>query len=772
MHIRHELLADGAVSFRGYQANLARIASEQDTLVVLPTGLGKTIVAVLAVADSLRDGAQKILFMAPTKPLAEQHGETLRTMFAAPWNSRVHVLSGHIKPEDRTAVWLMPGIIVATPQVVHNDLLAGRLKANEFDLVVFDEAHRAVGDYPYVFIGQTVLRERPQTRRLGLTASPGHDIARIDEVRANLGLGHVEIRTTADPDVKEYVQDVEMEWESFPMPPGVTRVTKRLQDCLSDRVRRLKELGVLQGAGGRPSRRQLLDAVSRIQAQIRSHPSPDSKWYSGLSLQAQAMKLSHAIDLVETQGATVFLDYAARLDEEQSKAAHSITHDKRFQEAVQIARHADEANPKLERTATLMAEGLGEAGKAIVFAQYRSTCERIVERLGQVPGARPVLFVGQAKKDGTGMSQKEQQATIQAFRDREHNVLVATSVAEEGLDIPQTDLVVFYEPIPSEIRSIQRRGRTGRNQAGRVVVLMTKGTQDEAAHWIAKRKERQMVQELQSLRQRLTASPRAARPTPQRTLDEAGGPPSGGTPGEAASGQQVNHNESAPEPAPLHRDGPRIVMDSREQSGGIARHLHAAGARLENRSLDVGDFVLSDRVVVERKTTEDFVESLLDNRLFEQAKALSQYPKPFLLLEGEDLRAHRGIREEAVLGALASLAVDYGVPVLRSRDGEESARWLLAMARREQGRGGRKVAVRAGAKANPEDRPIDVLCAFPGINTLLARRLLQRFGCVRAVLGASLDDLASVKGVGEAKARTIHEVADMTTSVQANGGSP
>jgi Fanconi anemia group M protein len=175
MHVTHPLLKAEAVEFRGYQANLARIAGQRDTLVVLPTGMGKTIVALLAVADALKDGAQRILLLAPTKPLADQHGKFLRGVLAEPWDKAVTVQTGDTAPGKRVAARQSPGILVATPQVIHNDVLSGNLDLATFDWVVFDEAHRAVGDYPYAFLGRELQKRHPKGRRLGLTASPGHD---------------------------------------------------------------------------------------------------------------------------------------------------------------------------------------------------------------------------------------------------------------------------------------------------------------------------------------------------------------------------------------------------------------------------------------------------------------------------------------------------------------------------------------------------------------------------------------------------------------------
>ena len=134
--------------------------------------------------------------------------------------------------------------------------------------------------------------------------------------------------------------------------------------------------------------------------------------------------------------------------------------------------------------------------RAIVFTQYRDTARHIVDILNSnnITAAR---FVGQAKKDGdVGMKQEEQAQILEAFRRGEFSVLVATSIAEEGLDIPEVDLVIFYEPIPSEIRYIQRRGRTGRRSSGSVIILAAKDTIDERYLNASKRRIEKMNQAL------------------------------------------------------------------------------------------------------------------------------------------------------------------------------------------------------------------------------------------------------------------------------------
>jgi Fanconi anemia group M protein len=767
MFVAHPILKADAVEFRGYQANLARIAGARDTLVVLPTGMGKTVVALLTLADAIKAGATRALVLAPTKPLADQHGRFLKGVLAEPWDGRVKVQTGDTSPGKRNATREGPILLVATPQVVHNDVLSGALDLSTFDWVVFDEAHRGVGDYPYTFIGRELQKVHPKGRRLGLTASPGHDVRKIEEVRSNLGLAHVEIRTPADADVAEYVQDVGVDWETLPLPPTMARVSAKLTEALAERVRQLKGLGQLKTPGSRPSRRDLLDLTGKLQQLIQSSANPDPAVFSGLSLAAQAMKLQHAIEQVETQGAAAFVEYLEGIRAEAAgpkptKASKAILEDPRVNEAYHVARFDTAENPKMGRTGVLVQESLagGADSRVIVFTHYRATCEQVVESLAKLPGVRPVLFVGQSKKgDQAGLTQKQQAGIVDRFRKGESNVLVATSVAEEGLDIPETDLVVFYEPIPSEIRSIQRRGRTGRKREGRVVVLMTKGTQDEAAHWASRRKEQAMVRELHALRGSLGghAMPNLApMPTPAQAARPTGAPP-------PIKGQATLEAiaTSGPEPKAALGAGPKVVLDHRETAGGVARHLHDLGASLEPRQLDVGDFVLSDRVAVERKTTADFVDSLVDGRLFDQLRQLKAYPRPFLLLEGDSLYGHRNVSAEAIVGAVASIVVEYGIPVLQTKDPLDTARFLVAVAKREQQRDNRRIAVRAGKPMEDAERQVFLLGGLPGVSDVLARRLLDRFGSVAAVLAAPVRDLAEVDGIGPGKASEIRRILDL-----------
>ena len=154
-----------------------------------------------------------------------------------------------------------------------------------------------------------------------------------------------------------------------------------------------------------------------------------------------------------------------------------------------------EIHNKMDKVKELVKEqiDLNPNSRIIVFASLRDSVRSISISLNGINGVNAIPFVGQSSREGDdGMTQKQQISTLNKFREGELNVLVATSVGEEGLDIPSADRVVFYEPVASEIRTIQRRGRTGRHKDGHVYILVSKNTRDEGIRHAAVAKEIRM----------------------------------------------------------------------------------------------------------------------------------------------------------------------------------------------------------------------------------------------------------------------------------------
>lgn len=492
------LLKDGAVSYRQYQYDIARRVLEKgSTLVIMPTGLGKTIIAVLVAAKMLEKSGKKILILAPTKPLAEQHLKKIAECIGA----SACMITGQTAVEGRSALWDKAQVIAATPQTAQNDLLTGKLKLEQFQLVVFDEAHRATGDYAYVFLARECAKRGIVA--LGLTASPGASRERIEGICKNLHVNNVEIRSEADADVVPYVKGVGVEWVEVQLPQEFGTIKQDIEDMMRDSARSLKEAGYLQSAELKGiNKRRLLALRGMISADL-----PRRSAYAALSETAALLILYHAHELLETQGVGALRDFfaAQQAKDKKSKALKRILADARAMRVAEAATALSARNvehPKMEKLREIVRRELERSEKIIVFTNYRGTAEKICEALSGV--AKPVKVIGQGKEDG--LSQREQLELLQKFRDGEYNVLVGTQVLEEGLDIKSVDAVVFYESVPSEIRSIQRRGRTGRLSVGRVIALITKGTRDEAYYWIAKHREKHMRAAVKSINRRIEQS--------------------------------------------------------------------------------------------------------------------------------------------------------------------------------------------------------------------------------------------------------------------------
>ena len=500
--VTHELLRRGAVEERAYQVNIAKACLSRSTLVVLPTGMGKTVIAAMVIAEILRRKGGKVLFLAPTKPLVEQHAASLKEVLIV---ERIAVFTGEVaSPEDRELLWRENKIIVSTPQVIKNDLKAGRYDLEDVSLIVFDEAHRAVGDYAYADVA-AVYKDVATRLVLGMTASPGSSAEKILEVCGNLGITAVEIRTESDADVVPYVQGLEIQRIPIDAPDEAKEIRGLLETVYDEQVERLKKIGFLQGKP-KPSTKDILAAGSEIRRRLDGGEK-DGRLFGAMTAQAIAMKANHAITLAETQGMGSLRSYFDRLGTDaKSRADVQFIKHAKVQEAIKIALETSAEHPKLKKTAWVVRDQFMAKpdSKVIVFTHYRETAETVTRELAKLPGIKPVRFVGQSSKGvDVGLRQKEQVEILERFRNGEVNVIVATSIGEEGLDIPQVDLVVFYEPVPSEIRTIQRRGRTGRTAKGKVIMLVTKDTRDEAFLYSARRKERKMHVELDRLRRDL-----------------------------------------------------------------------------------------------------------------------------------------------------------------------------------------------------------------------------------------------------------------------------
>ena len=812
--IDRPLLVDDFLQRRRYQLQLAEAAAADHTLVCLPTGLGKTTVSLLVTAERLHEAGGTALFLAPTKPLVQQHADFYREALSIP-DDEIVVFTGDVKPDDRAALWNDARIVIATPQVVENDLVGNRISLRDVTHCTFDECHRATGDYAYVYIAERYHADAADPLVTGMSASPGGDTEEIETVCENLGLRNVEVMTEADADVDEYTHDTDVQWEQVTLPDEVLDIRDALNEVITDRLEKLKQLGVTNTTNPDLSQKDL----NKMRGQLKQMMDNDqSDGYKGMSTHAEVMKLRRATELVETQSVESVRRYFERQREAArssgaSKASQRMVADPKVREAMRKAESFDGLHPKFSKARILLAETLGinEGERAILFTESRDTAEALVEFLSASFDVRK--FVGQGDKQGSdGMSQKQQQQTLQEFKDGEFEVLVSTSVAEEGLDVPEVDLVCFYEPVPTAIRSIQRKGRTGRQAEGKVVVLMAEDTRDEAFFWISRRREKKMTNQLAELKAATGDIEETVGDDGQAGLDAfAGGadddgaesastsvtdPPDGddsaseaadsddgpadsdedgltdfaaetGSSGEDDESGEESDDAAADDDGVVAtagvEDGVEIVVDQRELDSSIAKDLSTRDGlvtRLE--TLAVGDYVLSDRVAVERKSAADFVDSMLDadRSMFEQVGELSRaYARPVMIVEGTNLYGQRDIAPNAIRGALASLAVDFDVSVLRTEDEADTTELLATIAKREQETRDREVSVHGEktTKTRAEQQEY-VVSSIADIGPVTARTLLEHFGSVEAVMTAPEDDLLEVEGVGPVTAERIREV--------------
>jgi len=495
---------------REYQKQIFKTCIEKDCLVILPTGTGKTLIAVMLSIDRFKKfPLEKIVILAPTRPLVEQHFQTFKKLLPENW-ADMQIFTGKTPAEKRKEIWQTAEFIFSTPQCLQNDLKNNLYNLEDVSLLIVDECHRCLKNYAYNFVSQKYHEQALHPRILGLTASPGSDRQTIAKVCENLNVRAVEIRTRESEDVMPYLQELEFEKIEVNFPSEFEEIRQLLKEIYSEKIDELKNRKVLYTPATKTS---LLELQSRLIKSIQSNKN--GNLLASVSLCSQAIKLQHALELLETQTISSLVAYLKKIckeaEEKKSKGVQRLVSDKRFMKAYTLATSLNIEHPKLEALSEIIKCQTAENpnSKILIFAQYRDTINKIIEKLRKIKNARPDIFVGQAVKKHisgktTGLSQKEQREVIEKFSSGEINILVATSIGEEGLDIPEVNEVIFYEPVPSAIRSIQRRGRTARLMPGALKILITKNTRDIAYHYASRAKEKRMHRAIDEIKRKMS----------------------------------------------------------------------------------------------------------------------------------------------------------------------------------------------------------------------------------------------------------------------------
>ncbi|MEM4201300.1 MAG: helicase-related protein [Nitrososphaerales archaeon] len=708
--VSHPLLKSQTLEKRDYQLDLFRLCLEEDLLIVLPTGLGKTAVALLLIAEMLyRYPDKKCVLLTPTRVLASQHEAFLSRMLDIS-SEDISVVTGEMKLNDRVLAW-SKRVVCATPQIMAADLERGLIDPKQFSLIIFDEAHRSVGAYAYTLVSMK-MGENPNVKRLGMTASLPAEKEKVEEILRNLKLNRVEAKREDSAQIARYVQKTSIEWIEVQLNPLLNRIRSELLEAIKDYVSRLAALG-LGEIGVQPKMKHLIEL--RAKPEYSANPAARSALFS-------LIRLTMMLGLIETQTVASFTQFMERLlSRGKGIGLKELLQNEHLRTAYEIAKGTLELgveHPKLEELIKVL-KTLPPGEKAIVFTSYRASVQEIYKKLVS-ERLRARILVG--KRGSGGLTQKEQVAVLEEMRRGEFDILISTQVGEEGLDIAECRLVVFYDNVPSAIRFVQRRGRTGRRAPGRVVAFLVKGTRDEAYYWLAKKRLREAKQVIEELKVKKET--------------------------------QILDTYLKP------TKGPIIYVDTRE-SRSLVDCLERMGAEVHIEQLDIGDFVLSEDIVVERKTVEDYIRSLMDNRLFSQLVAMkNKYPKPLLIVQGSRKKV-ASIGLPAFYSSLASALTDFYIPIYTSEDDEETAVIIYYIAKREQEEGRKAVRVREGRKplTTPEIQKY-VVAGVPGIDAILADRLLKHFKNVKGVFSASLDELKTVEGIGDKTASKIREVAE------------
>jgi len=468
LYIEKKYVKKNSIEQRDYQVNLANQAIKENCIVVLPTGLGKTAIALQVIAEYLSKGTGGALFLAPTRVLVNQHYEFLKTHLTL---DDISLVTGEDPIQKRTKLW-GNSVICATPEITKNDFDRQIVSPEQFNLVVFDEVHRTTGDYAYSGIAERF--ENFSARLVGMTATLPSEKEKATEILTKLRISSIAERTEDSPDVKPYIQETNTEWINVELPPELKSIQTLLKLALDERYETLRKNGI------RLTEQQSLSALLRIRQFVLNQNRRSAKPLF------TAIRIHYALSILEAHGITPFLKFCERARAKKGAGVKELFEiDPNFTRAVHLAKEAQSKGIEHSKIPKLKEILESVPGKALIFTSYRDSVDLIYNKLTEM-GISAGILIGKAGE--SGLKQKEQIETVQKFRDGVFQVLVATRVGEEGLDIAEVNQVIFYDNVPSSIRFVQRRGRTGRKDTGKLVVLIAKNTIDERYYWIGKRK--------------------------------------------------------------------------------------------------------------------------------------------------------------------------------------------------------------------------------------------------------------------------------------------
>uniref|UniRef100_A0A9L0JBN4 RNA helicase n=1 Tax=Equus asinus TaxID=9793 RepID=A0A9L0JBN4_EQUAS len=477
---------------RDYQLRIARAALFCNTLVCLPTGLGKTFIAAVVMYNFYRwFPSGKVVFMAPTKPLVTQQIEACYRVMGIPQPDMAEI-TGCIQAFTRKEIWRSKRVLFLTPQVMVNDLSRGSCPAAEIKCLVIDEAHKALGNYAYCQAVQQVI--------------------------TNLLIGQIELRSEDSPDILPYSHERRVEKLVVPLGEELAAIQKAYIQILETFASSLIQRNVLK--------RRDIPSLTKYQIilardQFRKNPSPNIVGIQGIieGEFAICISLYHGYELLQQMGMrSLYFFLCGIMDgtKGMTRAKNELSRNEDFMAlynhlegmfaqtqgasagGTSATQKGDKdktffySHPKLKKLEEVVvdhfkswnaqnaSEKKCDKTRVMIFSSFRDSVQEIAEMLLQhQPMIRVMTFVGHASgKSMKGFTQKEQLEVVKQFRSGGYNTLVSTCVGEEGLDIGEVDLIICFDAQKSPIRLIQRMGRTGRRRQGRIVVILAEGREE------------------------------------------------------------------------------------------------------------------------------------------------------------------------------------------------------------------------------------------------------------------------------------------------------
>ncbi|KAI5949906.1 MPH1 [Candida jiufengensis] len=509
---------------RDYQYNIVRKAFYDNLLVALPTGLGKTFIASTVMLNFLRwFPNSKIIFVAPTKPLVAQQIKACCSITGIS-SSKVAILLDKTR-KNREDIWNSRQVFFTTPQVVENDLASGVVDPKSIVLLVIDEAHRARGNYSYNNVVTFLRRFNDSFRTLALTATPAADVEGVQDVIDNLKISKVEVRTEQSIDIVKYMKRKKMSRRVLGPSSEIKECVDLLATAIEPVLKAANDKGLIDTKD--PTKINHFRCMDASRKLVMNKSIPEGlKWANYFSLQLLGV-VGQCYKRLNIYGVNSFFSYFMDKYTEfttkwnKKKSKNKLSADFFFSDSIKeliekrdtILKDGAYSHPKIEALMEELEDFFKDredpSSRVIVFTEYRESALEIVKSIEKVGGnLKPHIFIGQAKekekfdednygkKKGTkkkkdkdenrdttrtssenaqisGMNQKLQKETIKQFKKGDYNILVATSIGEEGLDIGEVDLIVCYDSTASPIKNIQRMGRTGRKRDGKVLLLFS-----------------------------------------------------------------------------------------------------------------------------------------------------------------------------------------------------------------------------------------------------------------------------------------------------------